>query len=694
MPFYRKKPYLGLKFHVLLFPLSIILILTITGCSKNKVNSGSEGDFIELNKLFELASKKADSGNIRGGMQFIDSAVATKKLNVRERFKVLAYKSSVYFYFKDSANTMIYADSMLSLIEKNGKEKYNEEYALANYSKGDVLFFEKKYDEAYKYYFIARHVGKASVDLCTLSEYSYRIGMVLFQQSRFIEAAENFEGAFQQSVNCSLDFSSFIRRQEVLSNTALSFLKAGKLDSAQVYCDKALQYVRKYDGKFKDKEFFNDIAKGVIYENQGEIFKEQGSYSRAAAFFKKNIEINSKKGYDNRNAQLSQLSLAEVYFLNNNIDSMGLLLNQTRQSLDSIENKQAEIDWNRLMWKYNESEHQVAKAFKYLKNYTSLQDSTDKVKSRLNSYNVSQQIKMLEDQYKINSLQKENKLKNLYLFIFFIITTFVIIVFLFSLYILRNTRKNYSVLESLNNQIEEQKDTLKQTLSQLEDRNREKDRILRVVAHDLRAPVASISMLTNLILLETDNNARTEMLKLIKSSSDNSIALISEILEAAGTEIKSTLPKERVDVNEFLAEAVAPLRFKAGEKQQTIQLELSPGNHCFLINKEKMNRVITNLVTNAIKFSETNSTIQVKATNKENAIQIIVHDNGIGIPENLKSKVFDMFTEAKRTGTAGEKPFGLGLSICRQIVEVHDGNIWFESEPGKGTTFYVQIDSK
>src|SRR5207253_5213036 len=152
-----------------------------------------------------------------------------------------------------------------------------------------VLFFEKKYDEAYKYYFIARHVGKASVDLCTLSEYSYRIGMVLFQQSRFIEAAENFEAAFQQSENCPVDFISFIRRQEVLSNTALSFLRAGKPDSATAYCNKAFQYVKKYDGKFKNKEFFNDMARGVIYQNMGEIFKEQGSYSAAAAFFKKNI---------------------------------------------------------------------------------------------------------------------------------------------------------------------------------------------------------------------------------------------------------------------------------------------------------------------------------------------------------------------------------------------------------------------
>lgn len=690
MPFH-KKPCLGLKFFTPAYALSIILILSITACSTNEVNNESNRNFTELNSLFDLASKKSDAGHLAAGIQFIDSAVGQKNLNVRERFKVLTFKSAVYFYHNDTANTMVYADSMLQLIAQNGKQKYNEEYALANYSKGDVLFAEKRYDEAYKYYFIARHAGNGSIDLCALSEYSYRIGMILFQQSRFIEAAESFEDAFSQSEKCSLDFSSFFRRQELLCNTGLSFLKAGKLDSAFIYCEKCFQYVKKYDGKFKNKEYFNDIARGVIYKTEGEILKEQGQYSKAKELLKKSVEINTRKGYDNRNAQLSQLNLAEVYFLNNNIDSMQLLLDRTRKGLDTIENKQAEIDWNRLMWKYNESTHQLAEAFKYLKNYTSLQDSTVDAKSKLNSYNVREQIKMLDDQHKIDSLQKENKLKNLYLIIFVIITTFGIAVLLFSLYILRNTRKNYQVLESLNNQIEEQKGTLKRTLSQLEDRNREKDRILRVVAHDLRAPVASISMLANLILLEDDEHARTEMLEVIKSSSDNSIALISEILEAAGTEVKSSLPMENVDVNKFLEEAVAPLRYKAAEKQQAIHLTLLPDSESFCINKEKTQRVITNLVTNAIKFSDTNAEVHVKAVKKERAIQIMVQDNGIGIPENLKSKVFDMFTEAKRAGTAGEKPFGLGLSICRQIVEAHGGNIWFESEPGKGSIFFVEF---
>jgi signal transduction histidine kinase len=449
--------------------------------------------------------------------------------------------------------------------------------------------------------------------------------------------------------------------------------------------------VKEYDGHFKDKPYFNEIARGVIYGNQGQIFKEEGDYKKAEELFKKSIEINSKKGGDNRDAQLNQLMLAEVYFLTNQPDSMQGILLKSRKSLDSIENKQAEIDWNRLSWKYYDSKQQPALAYKYLKTFTALNDSVQKVKNELNTYDVSEQINTLENEYKINSLEKENKVKNLYLLIFVITTAFGVAIFLFALFILRNTETNYKILEGLNKQIKEQKIRLEEALQKVEEKSKEKDRILRGVAHDLRTPAASISMLTDLILTENNDKARSEMLKLVKTSCDNSLELISEILEAAGMPNNNEIRKGKTDVNELLRDAVAALGCKANEKQQKIIIDyLQPASN-ILGNKEKMQRVIINLVTNAIKFSETGSEIYVAATRLDGSIRIKVADQGIGIPDNLKGQVFDMFTEAKRIGTAGEKPYGLGLSICRQIVEAHDGKIWFTTTKGKGTSFYVEL---
>jgi signal transduction histidine kinase len=102
-------------------------------------------------------------------------------------------------------------------------------------------------------------------------------------------------------------------------------------------------------------------------------------------------------------------------------------------------------------------------------------------------------------------------------------------------------------------------------------------------------------------------------------------------------------------------------------------------------------RVVSNLISNAIKFSPVGETIHLKCINESSHIQIAVADHGIGIPDEMKDKVFNMFTDAKRAGTIGEKSFGLGLSICKQIIEKHHGKIWFESKPGNGTTFYIRL---
>ena len=97
------------------------------------------------------------------------------------------------------------------------------------------------------------------------------------------------------------------------------------------------------------------------------------------------------------------------------------------------------------------------------------------------------------------------------------------------------------------------------------------------------------------------------------------------------------------------------------------------------------------MISNAIKFSPSGASIVVSIFEDDDQVVISVEDNGIGIPEKLRAQVFNMFTTAQRPGTAGEKSFGLGLSICQQIIENHHGKIWFESKVNTGTTFHISL---
>jgi signal transduction histidine kinase len=104
-----------------------------------------------------------------------------------------------------------------------------------------------------------------------------------------------------------------------------------------------------------------------------------------------------------------------------------------------------------------------------------------------------------------------------------------------------------------------------------------------------------------------------------------------------------------------------------------------------------MERVVSNLITNAIKFSAPGGTIVLKGSMHHYTVLLEVKDTGIGIPESLQAAIFEPFTKAKRKGTAGEKAYGLGLSICRQIVLQNNGRIWVESTEGQGSTFFVEL---
>jgi signal transduction histidine kinase len=165
------------------------------------------------------------------------------------------------------------------------------------------------------------------------------------------------------------------------------------------------------------------------------------------------------------------------------------------------------------------------------------------------------------------------------------------------------------------------------------------------------------------------------------------LELITDLLHVQTS--PGPLQGEQLDLEELLQYCVTLLQHKASEKQQQIVLHSMPAT--ITGDREKLWRVFSNLIGNAIKFSAERGLITIRMESIENNILVSVQDNGIGIPAELQENVFDLSGKAKRKGTAGEASFGLGLVICKQIVELHNGKIWFATAQGSGTTFYVQL---
>ena len=295
-----------------------------------------------------------------------------------------------------------------------------------------------------------------------------------------------------------------------------------------------------------------------------------------------------------------------------------------------------------------------------------------------------------DKQYQIQNLRDDNKAQLIYLYLAILCVIMAIVILVLMYRNWKRSKQDVAVVSELNKQIGSQKTDLENTLNDLKVSSEEKDRILRTVAHDLRNPIGGIAALTNAMLEDDFTEEQKMLIELVNSTSYNSLELINEILEATNA-ANTNLNKEPVEINSLVSNSVEILSFKAAEKDQHIVTELLTKPKEILISQEKIWRVISNLISNAIKFSPSNTSIKVKITNEDNEIKISVSDSGIGIPDDIKDQVFNIFTNAKRPGTAGEKSFGLGLSICQQIVADHNGKIWFESNNDIGTTFYVSL---
>lgn len=667
------------------------MLLAFVSCNYEGITKEGYSDAFKpvLAKVTTLfGTNKVDEG-----LRYLDSAFSTiNDPNVDDKFRTYGFHYAYWHKFKgDNKKALLYADSMLTFAKKGiNQKKYVSNVVEADMALGDAYFDLQQYDNAYQYYFQGYKLGRNNLDNRAISDYNYRMGMISYKMGHFKLAANYFKESYRLSAPTENAFADFYRKQEVLDDIALSFKHNNQPDSAIVYFDKAVAFINHNTSIFKNQFKMLEVATGVAYGNKAEVLILKGDEQQAIALLKKSISINLQKGNDNNDAELTEIKLAQIYYNHNQDDLLINLLNDIHHQLDSVNNENVKADWNRLMSDYWLRKGDFKKSTDYLQAYIKIKDSEAQKLNLLKESNVNEQLDNFEKQYQIDGLKNNNKIQLIYLYVAVICAIMaVIIVFL----IYRNwkiSRKDIEIVNDLNKQINQQKVSLEKTLEKLENNGLEKDRILRTVTHDLRNPIGGIAALTRSMAEDDYTEDQKELINLICETSQNSLELINEILDVTNGE-SQVVTKELVDINALLSHSIELLKFKAAEKGQEIKLTLLPASVKIPVNREKIWRVVSNLISNAIKFSPDGAAIFVEAGEQENEIEISVKDSGIGIPDKLQNKVFNMFTEAKRPGTAGEKSFGLGLSISKQIVENHNGKIWFESTIENGTTFYIRL---
>jgi signal transduction histidine kinase len=225
-----------------------------------------------------------------------------------------------------------------------------------------------------------------------------------------------------------------------------------------------------------------------------------------------------------------------------------------------------------------------------------------------------------------------------------------------------------------------------------------KNKFLGIAAHDLRSPIAVIKGYADLL---TDgfvghlDAAQKETIRTMGGLCDKMLVLINDLLDVSAIESGHlAMEKRKVDLGAYLAEVHRDNALMARSKSIELALEVPEALPEVLMDPHRIDQVINNLITNAIKFSAPKSRIVLRAVLSEGAVAISVTDRGQGIPREEMSKMFQYFGRTNVLPTAGEKSTGLGLAIAKRMVEAHGGKIGVESEPGKGSTFTFTLPLK
>ncbi|MEX2604110.1 MAG: GAF domain-containing sensor histidine kinase [Gracilimonas sp.] len=239
---------------------------------------------------------------------------------------------------------------------------------------------------------------------------------------------------------------------------------------------------------------------------------------------------------------------------------------------------------------------------------------------------------------------------------------------------------------------------LRKKQHELEQLNKEKDLFLRAVNHDIKSPINGIISSAHYLQnqWDGDRDELNEFLSMIELSGRKLINYTSELMTNILLKEDSKLHIDEVKINELIEDLIHIYTPLAKAKHIDIKLDCdTPGS--FKLDNEKFKLILSNLISNALKFCNKEDTIQVKATiltnsnSKSKTLHTSVTDTGIGIPEDFVPELFTKNKKHQRQGTQGEISSGMGLPIVKQFVELHGGGIKINTEDGKGTTFHIVI---
>jgi two-component system, sensor histidine kinase and response regulator len=563
---------------------------------------------------------------------------------IARSFNIMGYGYSLKGNFNRSLKNYLEALQFYEQINHPGIGK-----TLSNIA--GIYYKQHEYDKSLVHYQRAMHIHQRYNDRRSISINAYNVGLI-YQEINKPDSALTF---YRKSLNTYPHNGTETGKAYCYNGIGSAYLDLNQLDSAAWYLAEA----RKINTQLDNTTILQDNL-----VNLSKLAEIKSQHLQAIDLLNQAKALNVQSATSAARLQIVK-RLARNYGAINNYEQAYEYQLKYQQLNDSIKDAQSTREYNELKTKYE----------------LATKDQENKL---LNEKQAKQKAKLKQQMIFIISAS--------------VIFALVLVgVFLVQIKnnLLNNKNEEIQVfnreLANLYRRINDQNSRLNEQKAELEELNAVKDRMISVISHDFRSPLNTIKGALQILgspLLKEEE--QTKVVNDLVVKVDKTSDFLDNLLQWAKSQMNGVkyIPK-KLNLTRIIKEVIEFSHFQASSKNITIYDYLD--NEIVVYADEEMVKlVIRNLLSNAIKFSKTGGNVFIHATKKERTILVRVQDEGTGMPEEVRSSLFSNSIISSR-GTCNEKGTGLGLLLCKDYISKHGGNIWVESEEGKGSIFHFSL---
>jgi len=505
-------------------------------------------------------------------------------------------------------------------------------------------------------------------------------------------------------------FAELGNYKDALNNLTIAEKFAGndKDALAEVYSERSYVYMLLKDyvraaNEAKESLVLNNIAKdykntAVIYGRLGSIFIYTKNYKAALAYSDTAYQMSLKVG-NNRLRAKCLVGYATIYNLQHQYDKaipyakIGAALADSIGVMDAVSTAYEE-----LVTSY-EQKGDLKQAMFYQKKYIAIKDMLGKFYRTKNSqliqsyFDLDNRLDAIAD-FERNAKQIKAKMQFQRIIIISLSLSLLAVfaLLLITYYFYKQKKELSDELGRKHSALLEHKKLIEAQTENLQMISKIKDKLLAVIGHDLRTPLANLRNMVE--MFEADYLSADEIHWLMKDINPlvkGAELTLSNLMEWAGSQIKGQrINSTRLDI--FLLGVEMEQTFNHALQRKNIEfLNQATAGQSVMADENHIKVVLRNLISNAIKFTDAQGKIKLNSTYKENKVIISVQDTGKGMTADEMNKLFYPQTHFSQPGTLGENGTGIGLLLCKELIELNGGKIWINSKPGKGSTFFFSL---